>query len=778
MRPRDPFEKRPDSEEGQSFFGLDDSPGAELHLADYLEKLRRHWKLVALLVVLCVGAAAVLYVITPKQYSATARIQIERKSLSPISSTQNPWFDNWLNMEYYPTQYKLLESRGLAERVVIDLGLADDERFNPAGRALAVGRSAEPDAGPRAGSIEAFDDAVLGRLAQRLRSGLQVEPVRNTQLVDITYRSSSPEFAARAANGFAEAFIDWGITSRRTTVGRASSFLESQIEALKEEIQEKEARLRAFSRETDIISLEGESSVVAQQLQSFNRDYIEAKAERIEAEARYKELLEAPRDEVADRYSDGSISNLIAEQRKLEREYQTKLQTYKPEWPAMVELRARIEQGRDNLQEVIDEQVEKARQTAYAEYQTALRRERSLEQELEQQRDELLDQSSAAAELTNLQVEIAASRDLMDQLLQQPSETEVAARLQSTDESNVRIVDRALVPGAAFRPSLKENLAMGFGVGLLLGVGAVFLIEYMDRTIKTPEEVERRLMLPNLAVIPDIGAPGSQRRHGYGYGYGQGKKRKKNLPIPGKVRSSHAGGDGLETIELVPKDHPRLSVSEAYRSLRTALLLSSAEELEVVAVTSPGSGEGKTATSTNLAVVMAQLGRRVLLIDGDLRKPRIHEVFGVSNRTGLVNVLAGGEDPSQVLRQTEVSHLSVIPSGPVPPNPSELLASDRMRELLERARSRFDFVVIDTPPVLAVTDSTVIGAAADGVVLCLSAGKVLREDAKSCRDRLLMADVKILGTVLNRHRDRLGSGKTYYYYYSNYAADEQPGSAA
>lgn len=762
MKRVQPFSQSPVPHDPIEAAGFGDAPGDELHLADYLEKLRLRWRLIVLLTLVCLVGAAILYVITPKEYQATTRIQIERKSLSPVSSGQNPWLDNWFNMEYYPTQYRLLESRGLAEKVVVDMGLAEDPLFNPSGRAL-VASSEAGDA-----DADALDARVLGNLAQRFRGGLQVNPVPNTQLVDIVYRSSSPEFAARAANGVADAFIAWGITSRQHTVGRASTFLASQIDALKREIQDKEAKLRAFSRETDIIALDRESSVVYAQLESFNQDYMAAKAQRIEAEARYQEILQTPRQEVADRYSDGTVSTLVAEQMRLERDYQTKLQTYKPEWPAMIELRGQIEQGEANLQKVIGEQVEKARDTAYAEFQTARRRERALESELEGQKALLLDQSSDAAELMNLQVEIGTSRELMDQLLRQQSETDVAARLQNTQDSNVRVVDAALVPGGPFRPALRQNLAMGLGLGLLLGIGAVFLVEYMDRTIKSAEEVERRLRLANLAVIPDVSAPASRFGRGYGYGYGYGAGRKG--PRRGAVRKAARSEVEplLDSIEKVPHDHPRLSVSEAYRSLRTALLLSSAQELKVVTLTSPGSGEGKTSTSTNLAIVLAQLGKRVLLVDADLRKPRLHEVFQVSNRAGLVNILAGGDDPNAVTVQTQVPNLHLMPSGPNPPNPSELLASARMQDLIERARARFDFVILDTPPVLAVTDATVLGSMTDGVVLCLRAGKVLREDAKVCRDRLLLAEVKILGTVLNRHTDRSASGRSYHYYYAAY----------
>jgi capsular exopolysaccharide synthesis family protein len=744
----------------------------EFHVGDYLERLRRRWKLVAVLVVVCLAGAAIKYAITPKEFRAATRIQIESRSLSPINGVENPWLENFLNIRYYPTQYELLKSRGLAERVVMNLGLFDDPSFNPGGEAMAGLDVDTLDP-------ESADAAVLGQLAARLGGGLEVKQVGDTQLFDIAYRASSPEFAARAANGFAEAFIDWGITTRTTTAGRASSFLSSQVESLKREIDDKEARLQAFSRETDILSLDRESNVVLQRLQALNTDYMEAKGARIEKEVRYKELQEMPRQEVADSYADGTIDELMRDQLALEREYESKLQTYKPEWPAMVELAAQIEQGRKNLEKSITEGVATAKQTAYAEYQRALRKERTLEAELQSIKSELLDQSSAAVDLTNLQLEIASSRELMDKLLRQQSETEVAARLQGTRESNIRIIDRALVPGGAFRPSLRQNLTTGLGLGLMLGLGALLLLEYMDRSIKSPEEVERRLAVANLAVIPDVASTGRSYGTGLSYGYAYGRKGRKK---GGKLRLRNLGdrkeGAGaIEAIELLPHDRPRLSVSEAYRSLRTALLLSSAEDLRVVAVTSAGSGEGKTATSANLAVVMAQLGQRVLLIDGDLRKPRLHEVFGVTNRAGLVNVLAGGEDPAKVVALTNVPSLSLMPSGPIPPNPSELLASDRMRELLRRARGLYDFVIIDTPPVLAVTDATIIGSRTDGVVLCLRAGKVLREDARTCRDRLVMSEVKILGAVLNRHRETTGSGRKYYYYEA-YAADETSDSAA
>lgn len=753
---------------------------SELNIAEYLGMVRRHWKLVAATCAVGLSAAAVHYAVTPKAYMSTAVIQIERRSLTPLSGSQNPWLENYWNMEFYPTQYELLASRGLAERVVRNLDLIEDSRFNP-------GAQAGRDGGTTATAED--DEAVLGALADGIRGGLSVEPVRNTQLVRLSYRSASPEFAAKAANAFAEAFIDLGVEDRYATAGKASSFLASQIETLKGEIQEKENQLQAFSRRSDIVSLEPGSNVVLQRLESLNGNLMEAKRFRIEKESAYNQLIASPRETVADSLSGGLASEMRSELIRLEREYENKLKTYKPDFPDMVALKAEIEKQRQNLDMLVRETFDKARNGAHTAWQTALRQEQALNGELEELKREAINQSSAAVEYTNLRVEIQTRRDLLDELMRKQSETEVAVRLQDTRESNVRIIDQALVPGGPFRPSLRKDLTYGLLLGLLAGGAIAFLIEFLDRTVKSAEEVERKLGLPALAVIHDINEVG--RTYGYsGYGYGS------SPPADGtgqmRVRASRAAkkaawlekkpaSSAAPQIELVPHDQPRTVVSEAYRSLRTALLLSSAREIKTVALTSAGAGEGKTATAANLAVVLAQLGRKVLLVDCDLRKPRLHQVFRVSNRFGLVNQLTSNAEPDSVFFPTEVPDLWLTPSGPIPPNPSELLSSDRMREWLKAARTHFDFIVVDTPPALAVTDATIVGLLADGVVLTLRSGKVTRDEARHCRDRLRNAGIKILGAVLNRHRPPQGSLGRRYSYYEAYAQEQsepKAGSAA
>jgi len=665
-------------------------------------------------------------------------------------------YDDWVDAQsFYPTQYKLLQSRGLAERVVKNLRLIDDPNFNP-GRASLLPSSSAPNA------TADMDATALGGLAGRVLGGIEVNPIRNTRLVEISYTATSPDLATRIANGIADAFIDWGVETRFATVGRASNFLASQIEAIKQEIQDKEAQLQAYSRRSDIVALDPSSNVTLQRLEGLNRDYVTAVSDRITKEARYQELSSSPDDAVADTFSGGLIAQLHGDQMKLERDYATKLNTYKPDWPAMLELKAQIDKGRQHLADATQEMVAKARDSAKAEYQGAQRREEALTAELKHQKSDAMQLNSAAVEYNNLKVEVSTRRTLLDELVKRQSETEVTARLEGTRDSNVMIVDRALVPSGAYRPSLQRNLGLGLVLGFGLGLGVAFFLEYLDRTVKTPEDVDRILGLPLLAVIPDV----SSGSDGYGYArgyYGRGSRTKHAGP-PRRVYAEGVASPLPEgsKIELLPHAMPRLAVSEAYRSLRTALLLSTANGLKSVVISSAIPGEGKTAISANLAVVLAQLGKQVLLIDGDLRKPRLHEVFGVPNRVGLVSYLTGSATEEAVILPTQVANLSFTPSGPMPPNSSELLSSERMLDFVAKAYQRFDFVVLDSPPALPVTDATVLASMADGLILCVGSGMVLREDARACRQRFQLADIRVLGVALNFYRERRGRyGKRY-----------------
>lgn len=751
------------------------APASDFELQHYLDILRRRWKLIAACALVGLAVGVVHYQITPRMYRATTVLQIEQRSQDPSAMSAQRAYANWWNAEFYPTQYRLLESRGLAELVVRNLRLPEDPFFNPSGaRAAASGSSGTP-------TTSADDDVALARMANKLRGGLSVDPVKRTQMVTLSYRSLNREFATRVINGYADAYIDWGISERSGEAERGSAFLASEIDTLKLEIQDKEAQLQTLTLNSDAIVVDAEgSSMVTDQLDSLNQSYSDAVRERVQKEARFKELAEAPQENVADQQSGGIVQELRGQQLLLERQYESQLKTYKPEWPAMVELKANIDKGRENLDSVIEDMATKGRQNAYAEYQAALRQEQSLQREMSRLRGSAMNQNIEAVEIANLRSEIRTRRGHLEQFYQAQSDTEASARYQQTKVSNVRVVDRALVPGSPYQPNLNKDLVAGLAAGLGAGVLLALLLHYLDRTIKTAEQAERLLGLPVLAVIADV----ASRKKTYGYGgyaysdYGYSKKRKGAL----RKDYSEEPTDDESTrreIELIPDRHPRMGVSEAYRSLRAALLMSTANELGVVALTSAESGEGKSSTACNLAVVIAQLGKRVLIIDADLRRPRLHQILGVSNRTGLVACLTSGADIREAALPTGVDNLDILPSGPIPPNPSELLASPRMVELVRAMRSHYDMVIIDSPPVLAVSDPLHIGAVADGMVFCIASNSTHKEHCVTARDRLAMAEVKMLGTVLNRYDStQKGTRQRYYYYEQYYSSSETAADSA
>ncbi len=742
--------------ESEVFFTAPDSgPGSSnstFDLREYFRLVVSRWPTILLVTGLCVALALAHFVVTPPEYRAETLLQIEQRSPLALKDNSNPYLEAFLTQKYYPTQYRLLKSRGFAERVVQRLGLANHLGLD----------SGEMDSKD---GLET-DQAVLADLARRLLGRIRVVPIQGTELVTLSYVSYQPEQAADIVNAYALEYISWNIENRSVLIDKTSSFLQAELQQIKTELKEKETHLEEYSRSTDILTFDPGSNPTLQRLANLNQELLGAQADVRDKDASYRELSQLPRERVADEESKGLIAELRKEQLRRQSEYEAKLQVYKPDWPAMVELRAAIEDADRAYQRAVDKHYREAENRHQAEAQAARNQQRRLEREISTVKSEAMDLGSVSIEYNNLQMEIEARRTRQDELLQQLSTTSMSARMFGERESNVRVVEQALVPSSPFRPSLSLDLSLGLSSGLILGIGLILLLHFLDRTIKSPEELERIVKLPLLGVIPDV----NQKSQGYGiagyYGY---RKRSRGTKANEPVRR----------IELLPAHHPRQAVSEAYRSLRTALLLSSAEKLKLISITSAESGEGKTATAANLGIVLAQLGKRVLLVDGDMRKPRLFKVFDVSNRSGLVNLLTGSVQPESCILPTEVENLYLCPAGPHPPNPSELLSSDRMREFLSFAQAGYDFVIVDTPPVLAVTDAVLVGAMCHGVVLCFRSNKVLREDVQTCRSRLLMSEVRVLGTVLNRYAPpRSGGYGRKYYYYESYGEEAESSSAA
>ncbi len=718
--------------------GTPESQRPEVHLKDYWDIVVKRRRLILLSLGLALVAAVAFTLLTKPVYKATAVLDVVRQRTNPIGFGANQ--DTGADPDFLPSQIQLMQSREVAERVVRKLNLLADPDFNPKHyqhyKPNSQGVAAKP-------SEDDIIDAAVD-----VQGNIDAQIVRPTTLVSLNYDAPSARLSAAVANAIAEAYIAWNVESRYKIMGESSQFLAAQIEQAKAEVDAKEKELVAYSRQKEIVSSDPSVNTATQKLASLSADLATATADRVAKEAHYDEVRNTSADTLADVASGGALGQQRADLQKMERDYADKLNIYKPEWPAMQQLKAQIDDARKSFNAQKSEAANRAIDAARTEYLTALRREENLKGMAKSQRTEALSTGNDAIEYRNLRVEIDTKRALLDNLLRQQGETEVVSRLRDESLTAVRIVDRALPPGEPFKPNLKKNLLIAAFGGIGIGVGLAFLLSSLDRSLRTPEQVEQFLQLPALGVIPAVVATGT------------GKPKRRGFL---RRKSVDAANEEKSAIDLLPYAEPRSMVAETYRAFRTALLLSRAGGVRSVVVTSSFPEEGKTATAVNLAVVLAQLGRRVLLVDADLHKPRVHEVFHVSNRVGLVSVLAENLEPSRAIVKTNHAGVFVVPAGPETPNPSGLLSSDAMQKFMELAATNFDYVVVDTPPVLLVSDTLVFAQQTDGILLCVRGGVTPRDQVIRARDRILRAGASILGVLINALDPEPGS-----YYYKPY----------
>lgn len=718
------------------------SQNQDVHLSHYWNVIRKRWKVaLAILLVVMTGTFLASYFSKPL-YRAEIQIEIERETSAV--TVEDLFGIAASDQEFLRTQYILLESRGLAQQVVDDHKLYNDPELYPPG---VAGKTPQELAQIKKG------------IAAGLLGGIEVTPVPATSLVKIAYIGASPRLAQKIAEAWGESFMRMNIAKKLEAVQHASAFLTEQITTVQEDLNRSRAELQAYGRTHGILDLEGTNdNVMMQQVTELTTEVTTAQAAVYDKQAALAAVQNTSAEAVAT--ADPLVQSLSNELTRMQREYSEKLSTLKEGHPDMRRLADQIEKTRTARLVAVRQAHSKAVESARAEYNAAAARAASVRGAYEQRRRDAQRSNVDAARYMDLRLAVEAKQGLLASLQKQLSETEVAVRLRGSASNNIHWVDHAELPGSRFNLSMKRNLQNAFPLGLILGLGAIFFLEYMDRSIKSPEELERLTKFASLGVIPSAASVNATRQYGYGNGYGRTTPRLRAVDATEK----NAG------IELLPHTDARSPVSEAYRALRTSLLLASASSPKVIVITSSFAREGKTTTSANLATVLSQMGKPVLLVDADLRRPRLQKVFTGKMNLGLVNYLAANIPLDDIIQPTEVPNLSVVLSGPIPPNPSELLASDRMKHLIEEVRGKFAYVIFDSPPVLAVTDAVVLAAYADGVVLCVHGGQTPRELVQRSAERLRQANIPVLGAILNNldlHQYGYTYRKSYYDYYES-----------
>lgn len=719
--------------------------------------LKRKWIIVSAVVVILIITAVHLFTRVPL-YKATATVIIENPSSNILSINDafpsSPYYRYDFTGAYFNTQLKLLTSRSLAERVARRMNLSDRPELQaPQGenknifqtfkdfvtlKWLFKSKPPEEDAD----SDLAFEQNPNEVYAFTVLGGLSVTPIEETRLVNVSYSSPHPRLAADVANVLVEEFINYSIEMRYEATQQASEFLNEQIAQLRSELSAKEREIQRYGEEKELLYLSDKESSIVSKFQDLDSAATNAEIARIRAESAYLELRDLEVDSLPQYINNPMIQNLKTEYSQMLNTYQEKLKTFKPSYPEMVSLSARIDSMRNQLKE----EIQKAVEAAESDYKAALQEENKLKALLNEQRKDVVKMNNNAILYNSLKIEIENKRTLLNSLLARQNETLVSARLKGLKSSNIKIIDSALVPGGSYYPNKRRGLMMGLLLGLFVGVGLAFAVDYVDNTIKEPEEAERLIKLPSLGIIPFVSKDGVMKGNAYAaYSYGNNEQKK-----PMKI----------ENFEMINHKYPKLSVSENYRTLRTSILFSSPDKApKAISFTSAFPQEGKTATLINTAVSFAQLNKNVLLIDADMRKPRLHKVFNLRILNGLSSFLTGKIYLNQAIKETKIKNISIITSGPHPPNPVELMDTQRMRELIDTVKERFDYVFIDSPPVLAVVDSAIISSVADGTIFIIKMGKTSRKAYVNSIQSLEKVNANIIGVVYNEMKIR---GRGYY----------------
>jgi len=723
-------------------------PSEDVHILDRFAVLYRYRQVAAAVFLLTTSAMVIQGYTTLPTYQAQAQIMIEDERATAVPGLGNQETVYYEDPEpYYNTQYRIIKGRDLARRVIHKVNLQAVPEFNGTAtqavtpftmlrdaehRILSMVMPKAPEPPREAPKADEMPDE--SGLVSAFIGHVDVQPIRGSRLVNITFQARDPNFAAQAVNALVDEYVDQNLQIKIEASQNMLQWLENEIDKQQKKMQESEQALTEYRSRENALSLDDKQNIVSQRLTQLNDALIRARTAKAQKEAVYNQARSLPAgasaENVASIATNPNIQTLKAKIADLMQQRAQLLEKYGEKWPAVQAVNANLQEARAQL----DAETARAVQSIKNEYDTAVLEERTLASNLEAAKADVNDLSRKSVGYNVMEREAHSNRQIWESLLARQKELSVASNSRA---NNVRVVDHAEVPTSPMTSGGRRNWLMAIAIGLVAAVGVAFGLDYMNDTIKTPEDVSRRLKMHFLGLVPSV----------------RGDKH----PL---LASSH-----------VPHDF-----GESFRALRTALLAKYPNPgTKVIAVTSAQPLEGKTTTAANMAMALAYGGSRVLLIDADMRRPGLHHPLRLTNERGLSKVLIGQARVRDVIQRTVDPNLLAITAGPTPPNPSELLSSDRMKTLLTNlSHGPFDWILIDTPPVLAVTDAVILAPAVSGVTFVIGAEMTRGRLAERAIETIVSTHPKALSVVLNKvdfARNKYYYSRYYGHQYKNYYAD-------